>query len=177
MRTEALSDEGASHATPGQSREGCPGPTLSGRMPAQEEVFAAFRGVLIDRDNIAHYRGLLLGKLLINQCSACGYWIYPHRPLCPQCLSRELKPTEVCGKGKVFMFTLIHQERDPNDRLREPIVAAAVELAEQSGLRYLARVVNCPRSHLTLDMPVQLTWMDAEGHKMPAFEPVRGSKV
>jgi copper chaperone CopZ len=29
--------EGASHATPGQSREGCPGPTLSGRMPAQEE--------------------------------------------------------------------------------------------------------------------------------------------
>jgi uncharacterized protein GlcG (DUF336 family) len=30
--------EGASHATPGQSREGCPGPTLSGRMPAQEEA-------------------------------------------------------------------------------------------------------------------------------------------
>jgi DNA-binding NarL/FixJ family response regulator len=32
-----LFPEGASHATPGQSREGCPGPTLSGRMPAQEE--------------------------------------------------------------------------------------------------------------------------------------------
>jgi len=29
--------EGASHATPGQSREGCPGPTMSGRTPAQEE--------------------------------------------------------------------------------------------------------------------------------------------
>jgi signal transduction histidine kinase len=31
------SREGASHATPGQSREGCPGPTMSRRRPAQEE--------------------------------------------------------------------------------------------------------------------------------------------
>ena len=77
MRTEALSDE---------------------------DLFAAFPGVLIDRDNIAHYRGLLLGKLLINQCCACGYWIYPHRSLCPQCLSRELKPTEVRGEGKVLLL-------------------------------------------------------------------------
>ena len=34
---EAEAREGASHATPGQSREGCPGPTMSRRMPAQEE--------------------------------------------------------------------------------------------------------------------------------------------
>jgi uncharacterized membrane protein YccC len=32
------SGEGASHATPGQSREGCPGPTMSRRTPAQEEA-------------------------------------------------------------------------------------------------------------------------------------------
>ena len=139
---------------------------------SDEKVFAAFRGVLIDRDNIAHYRGLLRGELLINQCGACGYWIYPHRSLCPQCLSLQLKPTQVSGNGRLFMFTLIHQERDPNDRLREPIIAAAVELVEQSGLRYLARLVNCPRSDLILDMPVQLTWV-GEGRATPAFEPAR----
>jgi tetratricopeptide (TPR) repeat protein len=33
--------EGASHATPGRSREGRPGPTPSGRMPAQEEAARA----------------------------------------------------------------------------------------------------------------------------------------
>jgi uncharacterized protein len=141
-----------------------------------DEVFTAFRGVLIDRDNIAHYRGLLRGELLINQCVACGYWIYPHRSLCPRCLSWELKPTQVSGDGKLFMFTLIHQERDPNDRLREPIIAAAVELVEQSGLRYLARLVNCPRSELILDMRVRLTWM-GEGRTIPAFEPARARKV
>jgi hypothetical protein len=35
--------EGASHATPGRSREGRPGPTLSGRMPALEETVVTSR--------------------------------------------------------------------------------------------------------------------------------------
>lgn len=140
------------------------------------EVFAAFPSVLIDRDNIAHYRGLLAGQLLINQCAQCSYWIYPHRPLCPRCLSWELKPTEVSGKGKVFMFTFIHQERDPSQRLREPVIAAAVEFAEQDGLRYLARIVNCPMNQITLDMPVRLTWMERDGRKSPVFEPARAGE-
>lgn len=138
-----------------------------------EAVFAAFPDVLIDRDNIAHYSGIMTGKLLINRCSACGYWVYPHRPLCPQCLSWDVQPTEVSGRGKVFMFTLIHQERDPSNRLREPMIAAAVELAEQSALRYLARIVNCSGSDVKPDMPVRLTWVEREGRvSMPAFEPV-----
>lgn len=145
--------------------------------PADAEVFSAFPGVLIDHDNIAHYRGLLRGRLLINQCAACGFWIYPHRSLCPRCLSWDVKPTDVSGKGKVFMFTLIHQQRDPNDRPRDPVVAAAVELAEQSELRYLARIVNCPTSRIALDMPVRLTWIEGEGCKMPAFEPALAREV
>jgi uncharacterized OB-fold protein len=137
-----------------------------------DAVFAAFPSVLIDRDNIDHYRGLLAGKLLINRCAACGYWIYPHRPLCPRCLSWEVRATEVSGRGTVFMFTLIHQLREPGGRLREPLVAAAVELAEQPRLRYLARIVNCPTDQIVADMPVRLTWIDnGESMPTPGFEP------
>ena len=146
---------------------------MSTGMPADEEVFAAFPGVLVDRDNIEHYRGLIRGELLINRCNDCGHWVYPHRPLCPQCLSWEVKPTKVSGKGKVFMFTLIHQERDPNNRLREPLIAAAIELDEQKGLRYLSRLVNCSADDVQHDMPVQLTWIVRDGQvSVPAFEPV-----
>jgi hydroxymethylpyrimidine/phosphomethylpyrimidine kinase len=42
-----LCGEGASHATPGQCREACPGPTMSGRMPAQEEAV----DLLVSRDH------------------------------------------------------------------------------------------------------------------------------
>ena len=151
--------------------------TATPKALSDAAVFAAFPGVLVDRDSIAHYRGLLAGKLLINRCSACGYWIYPHRPLCPQCLSWDVIPTEVSGDGKIFMFTLIHQERDRSGRLQEPITAAAVELAEQSGLRYLARIVNCPVRQVMLDMPVHLTWLEDKECKLPAFEPVRRGEV
>ena len=69
------------------------------------------------------------------------------------------------------MFTLIHQSRDPDKPLTEPIQTAAIELAEQPGLRYLSRVVNCPVEALTHDMPVTLTWIEEQGRRWPAFEP------
>lgn len=135
------------------------------------DVFAAFPAILIDRDNIEHYRGLLARKLVINRCRACAYWVYPHRPLCPRCWSWDVLPVEVSGDGFVFMFTVIHQERDPNAARAEPVPAAAVELVEQPGLRYLAPIVNCPPEEITLDMPVRLTWVDRDGLASPAFEP------
>jgi uncharacterized OB-fold protein len=140
---------------------------------ADHMVFSAFPGVLINRDNIAHYRGLLAGKLLVNRCSNCGYWIYPHRPLCPECLSWDVIPTEVCGDGTVFMFTLIHQERDPLGNLPGPMPLAAVELAEQPGLRYLATIVNCATDELRIDLAVRLIWVERDGLAWPAFEPTR----
>jgi uncharacterized OB-fold protein len=139
-----------------------------------EEVFVAFPTVLLDRDNIEHYRGLLDQKLLINRCSACGYWVYPHRPLCPRCWSWDVLFTEVSGDGFVFLFTLIHQERDPNAPLGAPVPVAAVELVEQPGLRYLAPIVNCPVDQIELDMPVRLTWVERDGLRSPAFEPATG---
>ncbi|TCM20475.1 putative OB-fold protein [Novosphingobium sp. PhB165] len=139
--------------------------------PDDAEVFAHYPDVHIDRDNIAHYRGLMGGRLLINRCSDCGHWIYPHRPLCPACLSWNVVPTEVSGRGSLYMWTLIYQSRDPDTPLYEPILTAAVELAEQPGLRYLSRVVGCPPEALRHDMPLRLTWIEEAGRNWPAFEP------
>jgi hypothetical protein len=69
------------------------------------------------------------------------------------------------------MYTLIMQSRDPDKPLTEPIQAAAIELAEQPGLRYLSRVVNCPAEALVHDMPVELTWIEENGRFWPAFAP------
>ncbi|MFT3966780.1 MAG: zinc ribbon domain-containing protein [Sphingobium sp.] len=139
--------------------------------PTEADIFAHFHDVRIDRDNIAHYRGLMEGRLLINRCDDCGRWIYPHRPLCPDCLSWTVTPTEVGGRARLHMWTLIHQSRDPDNPLVEPIVAAAVELAEQPGLRYLSRIVGCPLPALRHDMALRLTWVEEEGRRWPAFEP------
>jgi uncharacterized OB-fold protein len=149
---------------------------VTAREPLDDRaVFDLFSEVRIDRDNIEHYRALAEGRLVINRCRDCGFWIYPHRPLCPRCLSWAVEPAEVSGRGRVFTFTLLQQVRDPAAFIAEPVVAAAVELAEQPGLRYLSRIVGCPPSQLTLDMPVVLTWIDDKGRLMPAFEPATPS--
>jgi len=144
-------------------------------IASDDEVFAYFHDVRIDRDNMAHYRGLMAGRLLLNRCRECGHWIYPHRPLCPQCLSWSVAATEVSGRGRLYMYTLIYQSRDPDQPLIEPIQTAAIELDEQPGLRYLSRVVNCPLESLRHDMPVTLTWIDERGRRWPAFEPAAAS--
>ena len=141
---------------------------------SDRDVFDLYPEVMIDRDNIEHYRALAQGRLLINRCNDCGHWIYPHRPLCPSCLSWDVAPTQVSGRGRVFTYTLIRQLRDPDSFIAEPLVAAAVELAEQPGLRYLARIVGCRRDELALDMPVVLTWLEEGARLAPAFTPARG---
>lgn len=138
---------------------------------SDREVFELYPDTQIDRDNIDHYRGLAERRLLINRCQDCGRWIYPHRPMCPECWSWDVAATEVSGEGRVFTFTLLQQLRDPNAFIAEPVVTAAVELKEQCGLRYLARIVNCPQDQIALDMPVRLTWIPEKGRAWPAFEP------
>jgi uncharacterized protein len=144
---------------------------MSDQAPTDDEVFAHFHDVKIDHDNIAHYRGLMAKKLVMNRCDDCGNWIYPHRPMCPKCLSWNVTPTQLSGKGRLYMYTLIMQSRDPDNPLLEPIPAAAIELAEQPGLRYLSRMVNCDAGALVHDMPVELTWIEEQGRFWPGFQP------
>lgn len=137
-------------------------------------VFERYPDIQLTHDNIEHYRALADERLVINRCRSCHTWIYPHRPLCPECLSWDVRPEEVSGLGRIHLFTLIMQLRDPQAMIAEPVVTAAVELVEQDGLRYLARVVNCDPQAIVHDMPVRLTWIEIDGRNWPAFEPFAG---
>jgi len=139
--------------------------------PEDLAVFDAYPDEMIDHDNIDHYRGLAVRKLMIRHCAVCGYWIYPHRPVCPECLSWNVPFEQVSGRGTVFMETRLHQLRDPSAKEFAPLVAAAIELEERPGLRYLARVVNCDPDEIVLDMPVKLAWIEEDGITWPVFEP------
>jgi len=135
-----------------------------------QEVLAKFPDVLIDQDNIEHYRGLLQRKLLINRCQECGYWVYPHRPMCSRCWSERVAPTEPSGKGTVYMYTILYQGPPGVDY---PQLVPAVELREHKGLRYLAPLVNCRHEDAYIGMPVELTWIERKGVPAPAWQPAQ----
>lgn len=140
------------------------------------QVFERFPDVLLTPDNLEHYRGLLQRKLLINRCGNCGYWVYPHRPICPECWSWSLTPTPVSGRGHVFMFTRVPQAR-ANDAAGQAfgtnLVLVAVELVEQVGLRYLSTVEGLAFEELHHGMEVELAWHDSAERPIPVFRMIQ----
>jgi uncharacterized OB-fold protein len=142
---------------------------------SDEELLARFPDVYIDHDNKEHWKGMLQRRLLINRCQKCGYWIYPHRPMCPECWSTDVKSEEVSGKGTIYLLVLYHQGRPiPGVDYSTPYPVAAAELPERKGLRYLAPVVNAPSEKIKIGMPVELTWIERGGVPAPAWQPAKG---
>ena len=80
------------------------------------------------------------GELRFLRCGACGYWIHPPAPICPQCHSKKLAPEAVSGRASLHTYTVNHQPWIPG--FDPPYVIAIVELAEQEGLRLTTNVVG-----------------------------------
>jgi uncharacterized OB-fold protein len=48
-------------------------------------------------------------ELLASRCSTCEETVYPDRPRCPRCRSRDVEVRAVGGPGVLFSFTIVHQ--------------------------------------------------------------------
>lgn len=109
------------------------------------------------------------GTLRFLRCQSCGYYIHPPSPVCPQCLTRDLAYEPVSGKATVATFTINYQPWHPGQDV--PYVVAIVELPEQEGLRLTTNIVNCKPENVRIDLPVQVTFRQAEEIWLPLFEP------
>jgi uncharacterized protein len=137
-----------------------------------ETVLERFPDVRLDHLNKQYYLGLLRHELLAGRCRACGRWHTPLRPICPSCWSTEVGPAPVSGRGTVHLLTFLHQGPPaPGVDYSGGFPLAAIELAEQTGLRVQATVVDCPRDRLRVGLEVELTWIDRAGAPWPAFRP------
>ena len=136
---------------------------------SDQEVFDAFPDVYLTYDNIEHFRGLLQHRLMINRCAECGFWIYPLRPLCPECWSRDVRATEVSGDGVLYYQTTLLEGRRI-DGFEYPHLVGGVELAEQKGMRYLAPIVGVTGDAVE-DTPVRLVWLDTTAGPVAGFTP------
>jgi uncharacterized OB-fold protein len=145
-----------------------------GTIESDQDLVDRFaRTARVDHDNKAFYRGWLEHRLLINRCRSCGRWHHPPKPICPDCWSTDLEPTEVSGRGTIHLLMLLHQGPPAPgvDYASGPHPVATVELEEQEGLRYTSTVVDCPPRDLRIGMPVELTWIERDGTPFPVFRP------
>jgi hypothetical protein len=142
-----------------------------GVVRSDREVLDAYPDVVIDHDNIQHYRGRLERRLLVNRCDQCGHWFDPPRAICPRCWSPFVTPTAVSGGGTVALLTVLHHgARQPGIDYERGYLLAGVELVEQQGLRVVAPLVACTRDNVPIGTPVELTWVERPS-PVPAFRP------
>jgi len=116
------------------------------------------------------WRGGCEGELRFLRCGACGHWIHPPSPRCPECLSKDLAPAAVSGLGTVHTFTLNHQPWVPAPD--HPYAIAIVTLDEQDDLRLMTNVVGCLAESVHVGMRVRVVFESHEDDVwFPLFEP------
>jgi uncharacterized protein len=114
--------------------------------------------------------------LAIQRCTNCGWYAYPPNLVCSSCLSPEpsFRYKPVSGRGRVTTWTIVHQAFLPAFAADVPYVVAEVELAEQEGLRMVARLVGARPGDLAVGTPVEVAFDDvAPGIAVPRFVPAR----
>lgn len=119
------------------------------------------------RETHAYWTSGAEGRLMINHCGHCGYWVHPPGPLCPRCYRSEATPAQVSGTGTLYSFTVNHQSWLPD--LPVPFVLAVVELDEQPGLRVTANLLDCPEDQVRIGLRVRVCF-EAHGEiYLPQF--------
>ena len=110
------------------------------------------------------------GNLLIQYCKESGKPQWYPRPVSLATGRRNLEWREVCGRGKVYSWTVTYSAW-PGHEDRVPYICALVELDE--GVRMLANLLNVKGEDVKIGMPVQLCWERLSDEiNYPAFEPV-----
>jgi uncharacterized OB-fold protein len=121
-------------------------------------------------DSEPFWTGGRTGELLIHRCEACGHWFHPPAPVCFRCRSRQVGPEPVSGRATVASFTVNHYPW--LESITPPYVVAIVELPEESGVRLITNIVDCPVDDVRIGMDVQVVFERRADVWIPLFRPV-----
>ena len=126
-----------------------------------------------DLETQAYWDAAGEGKLLIKSCTSCGQAFFYPRTYCPNCWSAETGWREATGRGRVYTFTVVHQNDLPPFNERVPYVVAIVELEE--GVRMTSNIEGVAPDEVRCDMPVEVSFReeqrDDDTVSLPVFVP------
>jgi uncharacterized OB-fold protein len=111
------------------------------------------------------------GVLLIGSCEICGHIFFPPRAVCPRCWESGAGSTASSGRGSVYAYSVVHQNRNPGFRDNLPYVVALVELDE--GVQLMTNLVDCDPNEVRVAMPVGVVFQPLDDRvSIPLFRPV-----
>jgi len=109
------------------------------------------------------------GVLRFLHCNACGDFVHPPAPVCRRCLSRDVSPEAVSGRGHVETFTVNHQQWIPGS---DTYIIAWVSIDEQPDVRLTTNLVDVDPADVRIGMPVRVVFEHVEDVWFPLFTPI-----
>lgn len=122
-----------------------------------------------------YWDSLKAHAMQIQRCNDTGkYFFYP-RGLSPFTLSDNISWETVSGKGTLYAYTIVQNQRQPGFAEEVPYIVAMVELDE--GPRMMTNLIEIEATPETvkIGMPVEIVYDDVtEEITLPKFRPVQG---
>jgi uncharacterized OB-fold protein len=106
------------------------------------------------RDTRPYWEALHEGRLVIQQCAACGRLRHYPRPVCDACYSMDVAWREVSGRGSLHSWTVAHHPFHPAFKDDLPYVLATVDLAE--GVRMVAQLRGVAPGEMAIGLPLEV---------------------
>ena len=106
------------------------------------------------------------GRLVVQQCAACGKLRHYPRLLCDACHSPAVQWRELSGRGRIHSWTVTHHAFHPAFTAELPYALVTVDLDE--GVRALGRWSG---GELGLNAPVQGRFVQKDGQPELVFAP------
>ena len=117
-----------------------------------------------------YWEGAANDQLRIQRCESCGHHHHPPVAICWHCQSTNLTFDAVSGRGKVYTFTVVHDQRNPIFDRYTPFVLVRVELDDAPGVVVLASLVGAKTDQVKIGTAVQVEFESiADGVKIPQF--------
>jgi len=114
--------------------------------------------------------GVNEGRLRFLRCDSCKKFVHLPKIVCPFCLSTQLSPDDVSGRGRLETYTIPMQPFHPWFRERIGYVLAVVELDEQVDLKMVTNIVDCEEDELRCDLRVRVDFREVyPGLTLPLF--------
>ncbi len=125
----------------------------------------------LDPVNRAFWTGGSANELRIMHCADCDGFIHPPRPVCRHCLSDNVAPRPVSGRGTVDTFTINHQQWHP--AMAVPFIIARVALDDAPGVILTSNVVGCDVEDIDIGDAVQVCFEQQDDVWIPLFRKVQ----
>lgn len=128
---------------------------------------------LPDVDSAGFWEATARGDLALRRCRECGRWQHPPVERCRQCAGpTAFEP--VSGTGTVFSYIVMRRASVPGFEDLLPYVVATVELDEQPGLRFVARLEGVDPAGVEIGSRVRAEIIPVPGgdYHVPVFRPL-----